>query len=876
MKLVNYFILILVFIGISAVSVGQNKAYNVSKLMNEPPVIDGKTDENAWQSVPWQCDFTQREPYEGRRPSEKTGFKVLYDDNFLYVAVRAYDNHPDSIVRRLSRRDSREGDNVGIYIDSYNDKRTCFVFNVCVAGVKSDWVISDDGNNSDLNWDPIWYVKTNVDSMGWMAEMKIPFTQLRFSNRGVQEWGFQVRRNIYRHDEEVHWNLIPKDAGGWVSHFGAIEGMDDIEPQKEKSITPYTVVKLDRFEKDLDNPFKAEGRSSSLNAGLNAKFGVTNNLTMDMAINPDFGQVEADPSQVNLTAYETYFGEKRPFFIEGSNIMNFRLMQMGNFMNDNIFYSRRIGRSPQHWPDTGDGEYLDRPESTTILGAAKLTGKTRNGWSVGVLESMTGKARAKISDGIRSRHETVDPFSNYFLSRVEKDFNNGNTLLGGIFTATNRNIEEDHLNFLHDQAYTSGINFQHQWKDKTYIFGVRGLFSHVRGDEEAITNTQRSSARYYQSPDASHVKLDSSRNSLTGHGGSILLGKLGNGNISYALFLNWKSPGLELNDMGYQRDADELSQLMWAQYRFLKPFGIFRDLSFNLNQWQMWDYAGTNMVRGGNINVNMTFNNYHSFGGGINPNLPSLSRSFLRGGPYFRVPASMRYWWYASTDHRNAFHLQFGSSHNKNDHGHASGNRIWANIKYRPVSNLDVTLGPSVEFSKNRLQYISTETFQQDDRYLMGSIDRTTASMSLRLNFSITPELSIQYWAQPFIATGDYSNYKYITDSRAASYSDRFAPYGEEQIVYDEDNESYNVDENTDGNTDYSFGNPSFKIFQFKSNLVARWEYIPGSTLYLVWGQQRDDYINDGTFRLENDIRELGDIHPHNVFLAKLTYRFGL
>src|SRR6056297_1436820 len=319
-------LLLFIFIGISTSIISQDKTYKVHKLIDAPRLIDGQFDDTAWQQLSWSDDFTQREPYQGNKPSEETVFKILYDDNFLYVAIRAYDSQPDSIVRRLSRRDNREGDNISVHIDSYNDNRTAFVFNVSAAGVKSDWITSDDGNNRDDNWNPIWHVKTNLDSLGWTAEMKIPFTQLRFSKKGEQKWGLQITRHIYRYDEDVHWKLIPQDAGGWVSQFGIMNGMDNIEPQKEKSITPYTVAKLERFKKEKNNPFKSDGQSTNLNAGLNGKFGVTNNLILDLAINPDFGQVEADPSQVNLSAYETYFEEKRPFFIEGNNIMKFRLM----------------------------------------------------------------------------------------------------------------------------------------------------------------------------------------------------------------------------------------------------------------------------------------------------------------------------------------------------------------------------------------------------------------------------------------------------------------------------------------------------------------------------------------------------------------------
>jgi len=876
MHLLREIELLTIILSISLNVAAQQKTYIAQRTNPTTPTIDGMITEEVWNNAEWKDDFTQREPYEGKKPSQKTVFKILYDDDFIYLAIRAYDTHPDSIVDRLSRRDNREGDNLGVHFDSYNDNRTAFVFNVSAAGVKSDWITSDDGDNRDDNWDPIWYVDTRIDSLGWTAEMKIPYTQLRFSQKGKQKWGLQVRRNIYRYDEEVHWKLIPQDAGGWVSQFGKLTGMDNIKPQKEKSITPYTVAKMETFKEVPENPFKASGHSSKLNAGLNAKFGVTNNLTLDMAINPDFGQVEADPSQVNLTAYETYFEEKRPFFIEGSSIMNFRLMPIGNFMQDNLFYSRRIGRTPRYYPDTENDEYVDRPNNTTILGAFKLTGKTKRGWSIGVLESMTGQENAKITDGNNNYNESVEPMTNYFLGRVQKDFNEGNTLLGGLFSATNRKIESSHLNFLHDEAYTGGLNFKHQWKDKKYMFSARGVFSHVRGSKEAILRTQTASARYYQRPDSDYISLDSSRTSLTGHGGSLFFAKFGKGNFQYGAFFNWKSPGLELNDMGYQRDADQLSEITFLTYRSLEPFSIFRSFHASFNQWQIWDCGGNPIVTGGNINLNTDFKNYWEFGTGLNYNSPALNKTALRGGPYLKIPTSWNYWWRISSDHRKNFRISFGNSKNWTKYDNSSNTSYWANFSYRPMNTLDISLNPSVNFSENNLQYVSKKEFQDETRYIMGAIDRTTVSMSLRLNLSLTPDLSIQYWGQPFVATGDFNNFKRITNSTAPDYKDRFQAFKEDQLNYLEEEGIYQVDEDTDDQTDYSIGDPNFKVFQFKSNLVARWQYLPGSTIYLVWSQSRDKYIRDGAFQMQQDFNRLSRVFPHNVFLVKMTYRLGI
>src|SRR6056297_2437297 len=602
------------------------------------PQIDGLLNDQAWEKAQWINEFTQRSPYEGNSPSQKTIFKILYDDDFIYVGIRAFDDEPQKIERQLSRRDNLQGDYAGITFDSYNNKRTGFQFRISAVGVKADAVISNDGSNTDRNWDPIWYGKTNIDDKGWTAEMKIPLTQLRFSNEEEQTWGVQLTRHIYRLEEEIQWQLIPKEATGWVSEFGQLKGIKNIEPKKEASLTPYAVSSLDQFQKEPDNPFKDKGYKLKLNGGVNGKFGITNNLTLDMAMNPDFGQVEADPSQVNLTAYETFYSEKRPFFIEGSNIMNFRLMPMGNFMTDNLFYSRRIGGRPHYSPDLADNEYSESPQNTSILGALKLTGKTKDGWSVGILESVTQKEFATIDNGTEGRLENIEPLTNYFLSRVERDFNEGNTMLGGMFTATNRKIDATQLEYLHTGAYTGGLNFKHFWQDKKYVFEARSTYSHIVGSEEAITQTQESSTHYFQRPDANHLHLDSTRNSLTGYGTSMMFAKMGKGNIKYAFFLNMKSPELNMNDMGYQREADHISELFWIQYRILEPIAMFRSFYFSVNQWEIHDFNGTRLTTGGNYGVGMQLKNYWYINFGTSFNLEHLSKTALFGGPYLKLP----------------------------------------------------------------------------------------------------------------------------------------------------------------------------------------------------------------------------------------------
>ncbi|MDA3779248.1 MAG: DUF5916 domain-containing protein [Bacteroidales bacterium] len=851
------------------------KIYITKQVKPESLKIDGQLNDIAWDMLEWRSDFIQREPFDGKLPSQKTAFKILYDEDNIYIAIMAYDSEPDSIVKRIAHKDNIDGDQVAVQFDSYNDNLTAFSFMVSASGVKTDFIISNDGEHEDFDWNPIWYVKTSSNNEGWIAEMQIPLSQLRFNGNKEQLWGLNVGRFLFRKEELVFWSPIPQDAPGWVSEFGQLHGIDNIKPKKEISIIPYTVGKIERFEKEEGNPFQT-GKSSQLSAGFDAKIGVTNDLTVDLSVNPDFGQVEADPSEVNLTAYETYFSEKRPFFIEGRNIMNYQLMSGGgDLSSENLFYSRRIGRTPHYYPDIDSDEYINMPDNSSILGAIKLTGKTKNGWSIGVLESITTKEEAEIDNSGDRRFETVEPFTNYFLGRLQKDINEGNTSFGTMITATNRSINSDDLLFLHKEAYTGGIDFQHQWKDKTYFFNFKGIFSYVKGDPEAILNTQTSSARYYQRPDASYLSVDSSRTSLSGTGGSIQIGKSGNGHFKYAAFLNWKSPGLELNDMGYLRNADNIMQIFWVQYRIWEPFSIFRSINVNLNQWSGWNFGGQNVFNGANVNLNLQFKNYWSFGMGLNPDFESTSSSTLRGGPSFKEPGSFGLWYNLNSDGRKKLSMHIGSFLNWGFENQVERKNFWMGFDYKPYDAFSLSLSPSISHRKTDLQYVTTESYIDDDRYILASINQKTLSMSIRLNLNLTPDLSIQYYGQPFIAAGKYSNFKRVTNSIADNYNDRFHEFIDDEISYDFDNEIYNIDENSNGISDYNIENPDFNILQFRSNLVARWEYLPGSTLYLVWSQGKNDYYSNGNFAL-SDVNNLIDIYSHNIFLVKLSYRLGV
>jgi hypothetical protein len=442
----------------------EKKRYKAERLTVVPD-IDGVLDDEAWNQGTWIDDFIQFEPYNGKQPSQKTEFKILYNEDNLYAAFKVYDTSPDSIVNRLTRRDNVDGDLVGLILDSFHDLRTGFLFGISSSGVKYDGMFINDGMNEDYSWDPNWWVKTSVNKEGWIAEMKIPFSQVRFEKNSGDIWGLEVARVLYRKHETIFWQHIPKDAPGIVHCFGELTGLEQIKPRKILDVTPYGVAKMETFKAEPGNPFKEKGRNYKFNGGVDAKIGVTNNLTMDLTINPDFGQVEADPSEVNLTAYETFFSEKRPFFIEGKNITSFSFgIGDGNDNDDNLFYSRRIGRRPQGSPDLGSGMYADIPVASTILGAAKLTGKTQNGLSVGFVEAVTAEEKAKIDNNGERTFETVEPLTNFFVGRVQKDYNEGKTIFGGILTGINRNLDENLGQFMHKSAYSGGVDFTQYFK----------------------------------------------------------------------------------------------------------------------------------------------------------------------------------------------------------------------------------------------------------------------------------------------------------------------------------------------------------------------------------------------------------------------------
>jgi Domain of unknown function (DUF1083). len=837
------------------------------------PTIDGKLDDAIWQQGTWEGSFSQYIPNEKAKPSQETEFKIFHDDSFIYAAFRCLDTEPSKISSILSRRDDASGDRIGLEFDSYNDHITSFCFYVNASGVKLDYT-SSDNNGQDDSWNPIWWVKTSKDEKGWYAEMRIPLSELRFKPAENSKWGLEVIRWIFRSQERDVWQPMSREQQGWNANLGVLRWNEKIDSKLPFNITPYVVVQADKFLKDPDNPFRKTGHTYKANVGFDAKIGISNNWTTDITVNPDFGQVDADPSQVNLTAYEIYQQERRPFFVEGRNIFTFGLgVGDGDLGSESLFYTRRIGRRPHLDPDLKDDEYIKRPEFTTILGAAKISGRDPNGLSVGVMEAVTSQEFARVGNKLGEHEVEVEPLTNYAVARVSKEMNNANTQFGAIVTSTIRNINASQLDYLHKSATTGGVNLLQYFDDKKWSLNFSTYFSRVEGSKEAILQTQEAAGHYFQRPDAPHLGIDSSRTSLTGNGGKLILSKE-SGKLRMLLCGIWKSPKLEVNDLGFVRSVDRFDQIYWVGYRFTKPKGIMRMANLNFNQWAEWTYGGEYQGMGGNINGSITFKNLWSLGLGSNINVDQKSTDLLRGGPSVKMGDNINGWLGFRSDDSKEFFAEANFSAGANT---SNSSDVFTDygitFTYRPTSFLNVSVMPGYFRETNKLQYVDQYSGNKENRYLLAKIEQRILRLSLRVNFNITPNLTLQYWGQPFVATGDYSEFKRADKVMSNRYNERFHIFTPSQISYDSVNETYKINEA--GYGQYEFSNPNFTSTEFLSNMVLRWEYTPGNTLFVVWSQNRDYSTSLGRSQLGKDIGDLFSTYPYDVFLVKASFRIG-
>ena len=825
--------------------------------------LDGAMREAAWHAAPAATRFTQFEPDEGEPATQRTEARVLYGDAALYVYIRAYDSSPGEIAGQLTRRDQQSySDLLGVVIDSYFDRRTAFQFSVNPAGVKLDAYLFDD-TDEDTGWDAVWDVATARDDQGWSAEFRIPYSQLRFRHRDEQTWGINFMRHLARREELSAWAPTTRADGGIVSRFGELRGLRNLDPPRRLEVLPYSLAQLQRAPGDAANPFYR--RSDALGTvGADIKYGVTSDITLDVTLNPDFGQVEADPAQVNLTAFETFLPERRPFFLEGAGIFNFGIaLGDGDEANESLFYSRRVGRAPQGRADP-QGGYVDFHDRTTILGAWKLSGKTAGGWSIGAMHAVTSEETADVAPAGGGRlQEPIEPLANYGVLRLQRDFAEGRSAIGLIGTTVNRNGEIAEDLGLHSEAYTGGIDFRHRFGGDAWQVEGYALGSYVGGSADAIARTQRSPARYYQRPDAGHVSYDPRRTSLGGGAANLGVTKFAGSPWRVGTGVHTRTPGFEANDLGYQRDADYLVNWIWAGYDRTAPQGPLRSWSASLNAWNTWNYDRDRTGSGAGINGNAQFQNFWFGYAGVNHELPAYSGGLLRGGPLFRTEAQTSFWGGFGTDSRKPVWVHVTSWGNLRPESDSWSAGFSPTLRVRPSGRATFSVGAMLNHRVDDRQWVRRMDTDATN-YLFARIEQTTVGLTARMDYAFTPELSLQVYAQPFVGAGSYGAFKRVADPRAVRYADRF-----EAVGVRPEGELYLAE--LDGSR-VSFGNPDFSFKQFRSNTVLRWEYLPGSVLFLVWSQGRNHSADTGQFDFGQNLGDLFGVVPDNIFMVKLSY----
>jgi hypothetical protein len=878
-KLLCVFIFFIVFPGWQVYGFKPLKERSIRAVRSHEEIrIDGLLEEEVWQKGGY-AHFTQSEPLDGTEPSEKTLVWVAYDDKALYVAARLFDSEPHKIEKRLGRRDDRiESDWFHFSVDTYFDRLSGFLFSVNPAGAVMDATLYNDMRR-DYTWDGVWRWQTRVDDGGWTVELSIPYDQLRFPEKKEYVWGVFFSRIIRRKNETVNFVWIPKGESAYVSRFARLEGIADIKPPPHIEILPYSVAQGAFRPAESDNPFNT-GKDYRANVGLDAKIGLTSNLTLDLTVNPDFGQVEVDPAVVNLSAYETYFEEKRPFFIEGSSIFNFgqgisRMNMSFNWMNPAFFYSRRIGRYPQGYV-TAQG-FVDFPDRTDILTAAKVSGKILSGWNLGFLSALTGREFAEIdSAGQRSRQE-VEAFSYYGVLRSLKEFHEGRQGLGFMATAVVRDLRDENLSsLLVDRAFALALDgWTYLDKNKTWILNGWIGGTRTEGSPEAISRLQVAPQHYFQRPDTDHVDLDPLADSMQGWAARFHLTKQ-RGNILFNAAWGAISPGFESNDMGFQMRGDAMNGHVAVGYLWLKPGKLWRNANLMAAYFRSYDFGLNRTGEGVFLFGGGQFLNYWSVDGMVMFIPASYNNELTRGGPLARSLPYRAFDFGLVSDTRKKVVVRVGGRGGKSNSG-SYDYQIMTTLWWRLQTNLSLEFGPGYNRDFSVAQWIravddplKTETYGQ--RYVFGEILQDTVFATFRLDWTFTPRASLQVYLQPFVSVGRYSRFKEL--DRARSFD--FLVYGEEKSAISSASGLYTVDPDGDGpSAAFSFPAPDFNFKSLRGTMVFRWEYALGSTLYLVWTQNRQDFTHPGEFRLVRDIGLALSARGDNIFLIKMSYRWN-
>ncbi len=867
-----------------------------------PVHIDGRLDEAAWRNAPVDRRFVQGLPTEGAPPAQPTQVRVLYDDAALYVGAHMTEQDTSQIVSRLVRRD-RQGqfDWFEVALDPNQDRQTAYVFRVSAAGVQFDEYLFNDSHR-DENWDAVWSSAVSRDSTGWSVEMRIPLSQIRYeSGKGEQVWGVDFGRNRVASNSRSYFALISRTSQGRVSQFGRLTGIQLTSSGTRLQVEPYVATQLHRAPSDPSNPL-FDGSTLTPRAGLNASYGLGSAFSLDAAVNPDFGQVEVDPAVINLSAFETYFPEKRPFFVQDARVFDFQLSGHRN----SLFFSRRIGREPQgSGPDSAD--YTDVPSQTTILGAAKLTGRTSSGLSMGVLGAATQKEMGTAyfaSSGRRSQF-VAQPRAEYGVARLQQDFRDGASHVGGILTAMHRNLPADGtLDWLTSSAFSGGLDFQHDWGgSRNRDWSVHGYLAStlIRGSPQALVDVQENSQHYFQRPDASYLSVDSSATSMTGASWRVYLERQNADHWTWSTWLGDVTPGFAANDLGFNHDGEHWDIGGRVEYQDIDPGPLFR--SWRMSLFTFHDFRQSvfhgplsmdhvrRAYKDGNVslNGNFDFNNNWSVDFGLDYGPQTLSDTETRGGPLMVKPSGYHADLGIRTDSRRMVSLEPRIEYGQRALGDGHSFQTSVQISIRPSSNVEIQVEPSWQVETSASQYVSTDESASfaptyGERYFFGDLTQHQLSMRTRLNVALSPTLSLQLFAQPLLASGRFASYKQLarpesfdflrfSQGIARSTSAGVACTGGAMCVADG---LVYLDYNGDGAPDFSFDRQDFNVRSLRGNAVLRWEFRPGSILYFVWQQSRRADETFGNFSFSRDFSGLLNAPPSNTFIVKASYFLNL
>jgi hypothetical protein len=851
--------------------------------LTEKVSIDGILSETTWKH-PGFTGLMQQEPNQGEKPSQQTEVWAAYDDNAFYFAAKFYDTNPDSILARLVRRDFVWGDpsdGTVLYLDSYGDKRSGYFFYVNAAGTLADGLLENDNKQTDLSWDAVWEGVPRIDSDGWSVEMRIPFSQLRFKESNTQVWGINVERFISRRAETDMIAYTPRNENGFASRFPELEGIEGITPPARLELLPYTTGKAEYVGNDPNNPFNP-GHKYLPGFGLDIRAGLGSSLTLNGTINPDFGQVEVDPAVVNLTDVETSFQEKRPFFTEGVNIYRFGNGGTNNNWNfnwpgANIFYSRRIGRAPQGRLPAND--YADVPNGTHILGAAKISGRIFDDWQIGTIQALTQREFADIELNSQSSSFEVEPFTYYGVFRIRKDFNKGLQGIGILSTFTNRFFNEPSLrDAINKNAYVIGAD---GWTfldgEQTYVLTGWSAVSRVNGDQNRIIALQRGAGHYFQRPDVSYIKVDSSATSLTGYAGRLMLNK-NRGQFTVNAAVGWLSPGFEVNDLGYGSYSDLINMHIALDYNLNQPTAYYQNAGINAATYENFDFGGNKILQGYYLGSYITFSNLYGGNFSFNYNPESYNNRRTRGGPLTLNPISRSYDLNLNSDFREWLACSMNGNASYGDNGDYK--EISTLVEFKISTTLTFQIGPDLSKGNYNAQWIGafTDPTAQETygkRYVFANLEQTTLATDIRVDWIISPKLSLQAYVQPLIVSGKYSEFKVLQKPKTYDFL-KFGDNGStiaNNISSSGDIASYTIDPDGTGSASaQTIGNPNFHYLSLRGSAVLRWEYLPGSTLYFVWTQNRQDLEPTGEFNFGHSMESLFDLRADNIFLIKLSY----